>query len=119
MHQSLFRLEIFLKEFGVTAVKAGKRLSLIHISASAGIYTLVETAKANGLDAMKYIKYILADMPGSRSVSYTHLDVYKRQATLNEMEITAEWGGTADAGPSNGYNRCGTQELLRLSLIHI
>lgn len=35
-------------------------------AASAGIYTLVETAKANGLDAMKYIKYILADMPGSR-----------------------------------------------------
>ncbi len=34
-------------------------------AASAGIYTLVETAKANGLDAMKYIKYILADMPGS------------------------------------------------------
>ena len=35
-------------------------------TASAGIYTLVETAKANGLDAMKYIKYILSDMPGSR-----------------------------------------------------
>ena len=34
-------------------------------AASAGIYTLVETAKANGLDTMKYIKYILADMPGS------------------------------------------------------
>lgn len=34
-------------------------------AASAGIYTLVETAKANGLDAMKYIKYILSDMPGS------------------------------------------------------
>ena len=31
-------------------------------AASAGIYTLVETAKANGLDAMKYI---LSDMPGS------------------------------------------------------
>ena len=34
-------------------------------AASAGLYTLVETAKANGLDAMKYIKYILSDMPGS------------------------------------------------------
>ena len=33
--------------------------------ASAGIYTLVETAKANGLAPMKYIKYILSDMPGS------------------------------------------------------
>ena len=30
-------------------------------AASAGIYTLVETAKANGLDAVKYIKYILSD----------------------------------------------------------
>ena len=34
-------------------------------AASAGIYTLVETAKANGLSPMKYIKYILSDMPGS------------------------------------------------------
>lgn len=33
--------------------------------ASVGIYTLVETAKANGLAPMKYIKYILSDMPGS------------------------------------------------------
>ena len=35
-------------------------------AASAGIYTLVETAKANGLAPMKYLKYILSDMPGSR-----------------------------------------------------
>ena len=35
------------------------------VSASAGIYTLVETAKANGLSPMKYIRYILSDMPGS------------------------------------------------------
>ena len=35
-------------------------------TASAGIYTLVETAKANGLVPMKYLKYILSDMPGSR-----------------------------------------------------
>lgn len=33
--------------------------------ASAGIYTLVKTVKANGLVPMKYIKYILADMPES------------------------------------------------------
>ena len=31
--------------------------------ASAGIYTLVETAKANGLSPMKYIHYILKDLP--------------------------------------------------------
>ena len=34
-------------------------------AASAGIYTLAETSRANGLDAMKYIKNILSDMPGS------------------------------------------------------
>lgn len=34
-------------------------------AASAGIYTLVETAKVNGLSPIKYIKYILSDMPGS------------------------------------------------------
>lgn len=33
--------------------------------ASAGIYTLIETAKANGLNPNKYIKYILGDIPGS------------------------------------------------------
>lgn len=35
-------------------------------TANARIHTLVETAKANGLDAMKYIKYILSDMPWNR-----------------------------------------------------
>ena len=35
------------------------------VAASAGIYTLVELAKANGLAPMKYLKYILADMPES------------------------------------------------------
>lgn len=30
---------------------------------SAGIYTLVETAKANGISPMKYIHYILKDLP--------------------------------------------------------
>lgn len=33
--------------------------------ASAGIYTLIETAKANGLNPNKYIQYILSDIPGS------------------------------------------------------
>ena len=45
--------------------------------ASAGIYTLVETAKANGLDPNKYIKYILSDMPGSAFLQYPeYLDDY-------------------------------------------
>ena len=45
--------------------------------ASAGIYTLVETAKANGLAPMKYIKYILADMPGSAFLEHPeYLDDY-------------------------------------------
>ena len=45
--------------------------------ASAGIYTLVETAKANGLSPMKYIKYILSDMPGSAFLKFPeYLDDY-------------------------------------------
>lgn len=45
--------------------------------ASAGIYTLVETAKANGLAPMKYIKYILSDMPGSAFLEHSeYLDDY-------------------------------------------
>ena len=46
-------------------------------TASAGIYTLVETAKANGLAPMKYIKYIMADMPGSAFLEHPeYLDDY-------------------------------------------
>ena len=46
-------------------------------SASAGIYTLAETARANGLAPMKYLKYILSDMPGSAFLEYTeYLDDY-------------------------------------------
>lgn len=45
--------------------------------ASAGIYTLVETAKANGLAPLKYIKYILSDMPGSAFLEHPeYLDDY-------------------------------------------
>jgi len=43
----------------------------------AGIYTLVETAKANGLSPLKYITYILKDMPGSAFLQYPeYLDDY-------------------------------------------
>ena len=38
--------------------------------ASAGIYTLIETAKANGLNPRKYIQYILGDIPGSAFLQY-------------------------------------------------
>jgi len=31
---------------------------------SASIYTLIETAKVNGLSPYKYLKYILGDLPG-------------------------------------------------------
>jgi transposase len=34
-------------------------------TASAGVYTLIETAKANGLNPTKYIEFILSDIPGS------------------------------------------------------
>ena len=46
-------------------------------SASAGIYTLAETARANGLAPMKYLKYILSDMPGSAFLEHPeYLDDY-------------------------------------------
>lgn len=46
-------------------------------SASAGIYTFVETARANGLAPMKYLKYILSDMPGSVFLEHPeYLDDY-------------------------------------------
>ena len=46
-------------------------------TASAGIYTLVETAKANGLDPMKYITFILGDLPGTDYLNYPeYLDDY-------------------------------------------
>lgn len=38
--------------------------------ASAGIYTLIETAKANGLSPMKYIQFILDDIPGTSFLEY-------------------------------------------------
>ena len=46
-------------------------------TASASIYTLVETAKANGLDPMKYITFILGDLPGTDYLNYPeYLDDY-------------------------------------------
>ena len=39
-------------------------------TASAGIYCLVETAKANGLNPTKYIQFILSDIPGSAFMEY-------------------------------------------------
>lgn len=38
--------------------------------ASAGIYTLIETAKANGLNPLKYIQFILSDIPGSTFLEF-------------------------------------------------
>lgn len=39
-------------------------------TASAGVYTLIETAKANGLNPTKYIEYILKDIPGTAFMEY-------------------------------------------------
>ena len=38
--------------------------------ASAGIYTLIKTAKANGLSPIKYIQFILGDIPGTLFLEY-------------------------------------------------
>ena len=32
--------------------------------ASAAVYSLIETSKANGLDPEKYLRYVLSEMPG-------------------------------------------------------
>lgn len=46
-------------------------------TASAGIYTLIETAKANGLNPTKYIQFILSDIPGTAFLEYPEfLDDY-------------------------------------------
>lgn len=38
--------------------------------ASAGIYSLIESAKANGISPYKYIQFILADIPGTAFLEY-------------------------------------------------
>lgn len=40
------------------------------VEASAGIYTLIETAKANSLSPIKYIQFILCDIPGTSFLEY-------------------------------------------------
>lgn len=46
-------------------------------AASAGVYTLVETAKANGLNPTKYIQFILHDIPGTSFLEFPEfLDDY-------------------------------------------
>lgn len=44
--------------------------SLKGAEASAGIYSLIETAKANGLSPIKYIQFILSDIPGTSFLEY-------------------------------------------------
>ena len=68
---------------GIAQVRAGQRLSLIHIlfDAVAGVQPQSETvwrqAERYGVPRIAFInKY---DRVGADSVSYTHLDVYKRQ----------------------------------------
>lgn len=39
-------------------------------TASAGIYTLIETAKANGISPNRYIQFILSDIPGSAFMEF-------------------------------------------------
>lgn len=42
-------------------------------AASAAIYTLIETAKANGINPEKYIFYILDDLPGREFLQYPEI----------------------------------------------
>lgn len=41
--------------------------------ASAGVYTLIETAKANGINPFKYISFILGDIPGTAFIEYPEI----------------------------------------------
>ena len=41
--------------------------------ASAGIYTMIETAKANVLSPMKYINFILSDIPETAFLEYPEI----------------------------------------------
>ena len=72
-HEILDRLEFFISRHLLfidhqrNGLFAGSRKGA---EASAGIYTLVETAKVNGFAPMKYIKYILVDMPGSAFIEH-------------------------------------------------
>lgn len=51
--------------------------------ASAGIYTLIETAKANGLNPWKYIRFILSDIPGTSFLEYPeYLEEYMPWDTM-------------------------------------
>ena len=52
-------------------------LSMTHEGVREATKKAVETAKANGLSPMKYIKYILSDMPGSAFLEFPeYLDDY-------------------------------------------
>ncbi len=42
-------------------------------AASAAIYSLVETAKANGLNPYRYLTFILEDLPGVPFIQYPDL----------------------------------------------
>ena len=47
--------------------------SLKGAEASEGAYTLIETAKANGIDPFKYISFILGDIPGTAFMEYQEI----------------------------------------------
>jgi transposase len=64
-----------LAENSIRPFTIGRKNWLFSVSpkgaeASAGIYTLIETAKANGLSPMKYIQFILGDIPGTSFMEY-------------------------------------------------
>ena len=54
-------------------------------TASAAIYSLVETAKANGLNPYQYLKLILEDLPGLRFRQYPEflIDIYPGSQPFN------------------------------------
>jgi len=39
------------------------------VQASANLYSLIETAKANGLEPYAYLRHVLSELPGAQSVA--------------------------------------------------
>ena len=87
-------------------------------AASAGIYTLVETAKANGLDAKKYIKYrvTLSTTNTARTPTLTSISLYDNPKPLYTKlgyarPVILDSDGNVEAVLDNAYDIIVTSEI--------
>ncbi|WP_308368608.1 MULTISPECIES: IS66 family transposase [unclassified Microbulbifer] len=63
--------------------------------ASAGLYSLIETAKANGLEPYDYLRHVYAELPQAETVEDIEalLPWNARAAELSEKRVQSEGGG--------------------------